>query len=141
MFSERLRGMRFVAGYGLLVAVALALAGCAASGHGQSSPPTTTAAYCSPAEAGPPCGPGATVGSAYPFTPFTHCGILGAYFDGRFWRAAPPLSDGSGNPPRGWKNPSDTGTIRLVSHEVAQFRSDGGLTARFVPGRVKFWCD
>src|SRR5205823_5894526 len=44
----------------------------------------------------------------------THCGILDAYFAGRLWRANPPLSDGSGNPPRGWENPESLGTMRLV---------------------------
>jgi len=63
----------------------------------------------------------------------THCGILDAYFGGRLWRATPSLSDGSGNPPRGWENPESLGTMRLVRHNLAEFRQNKELVARFTP--------
>jgi hypothetical protein len=60
---------------------------------------------------------------------------LSAYFDGRLWLADPPLTDGSGNPQSGWGNPADEGTMTLVSADRAEFRSEGGNVARFVPAR------
>jgi hypothetical protein len=99
------------------------------------------ATYCSRTTTGPPCGPGAEIGTPYPFKLFTHCGILGAYFDARFWRAEPQLSDGSGNPPPGWGNPYEVGEMRLLSRDVSEFRSRTDSHARFVPGFVKFYCD
>jgi hypothetical protein len=77
----------------------------------------------------------ATRGEAVPYTLRTHCGILSAFFAGRLWIARPPLSDGSGNPPRGWGNPSAHGTMRFVSDREAEFRSDSGRVAHFVPAR------
>ena len=82
---------------------------------------------------GPPYGPGAEIGQPYEYELYTHCGILSAEFDGREWDATPPLTDGSGNPPEGWGNPSDHGTMTLLADNVAEFKSDGGLVARFAP--------
>jgi hypothetical protein len=74
-----------------------------------------------------------TVGTRYRVMIQTHCGVRGAYFGGRLWRAAPPLRDGSDNPPRGWDNPLQVGVMRLVGARHAEFRAPGGLVARFVP--------
>lgn len=73
------------------------------------------------------------VGVRYLYVLRTHCGILDAYFAGRRWRATPPLSDGSGNPPRGWSNPEAVGTMQLVRENLAQFRESGKRVARFTP--------
>jgi hypothetical protein len=44
------------------------------------------------------------------------------------------LTDGSGNPPRGWDNPEALGTMRLVRTNLAEFRiQDQKLVARFRP--------
>jgi hypothetical protein len=86
-----------------------------------------------PPHEGPPYGPGAEIGRPYEYDLYTHCGILGAEFDGREWDATPPLTNGSGNPPEGWGNPSDHGTMTLLAENVAEFKSDGGLVARFRP--------
>jgi hypothetical protein len=77
----------------------------------------------------------AALGVPYSFDLYTHCGILWANFDGRYWAADPPLTDGNGNPPAGWGNPTDHGTMELVSPNEALYRSDSGMTARFSPGR------
>ena len=53
--------------------------------------------------------------------------------EGRWWRANPPLSDGSGNPPKGWGNPITPGTMVLVREDLAVFRSQSGQVVEFVP--------
>jgi hypothetical protein len=79
-----------------------------------------------------PCRRGMRVGARYRLDLGTHCGIRDAWFDGRLWLAKPQLSDGSDNPPRGWGNPWQRGTIRLVTRTRAVFRA-GRLVARFRP--------
>jgi hypothetical protein len=73
------------------------------------------------------------IGRHYRVALYTHCGVIAAYFDGRLWRAAPKLSDGSGNPPRGWDNPYQRGTMRLLRARLTEFRAKRSLVARFVP--------
>lgn len=74
------------------------------------------------------------VGAAYPIDLSTHCGVRDLRFDGRDWIADPALDDGSGNPPPGWGNPTEPGTVTLVSDDEAVFVSaDGARKARFVP--------
>lgn len=82
---------------------------------------------------GIPCVEGAELGVAYRFTLYTHCGVVGTYFDGRWWQANPPQTDGSGNPSPGWGNPQEFGLIQLVSPGFAAFQSDDGLVAYFRP--------
>jgi hypothetical protein len=74
-----------------------------------------------------------TVGVRYLYVLRTHCGILDAYFGGRLWRANPPLTDGSGNPTRGWENPESLGTMRLIRANLAEFRQGDTRVARFIP--------
>ena len=57
---------------------------------------------------------------------FTHCGIKWAKINGTFWRAKRPLSDGSGNPPSGWGNPFQDGTLVFTSQTTARFDSSAG---------------
>jgi hypothetical protein len=124
----------------LVALLALVAAGCT-SGKGRQaqSNPVATASYldlgryvCAPQSHQVACERGVTRGTGYAYVLETHCGILGAYFDGRLWVAAPPLSDGSGNPPRGWGNPFQRGTMRLTSPDQAEFRA-GRLRATFAP--------
>jgi hypothetical protein len=83
---------------------------------------------------GPPDGPGAVIGMSYPLQLYTHCGVLSARFDGRDWNADPPLLDeGEANPPPGWGNPFDQGTMTLIGPNLAEFRSEAGEVARFRP--------
>lgn len=85
-----------------------------------------------------PCGSGVVQGAPYTFQLLTHCGIEYAYFDGRYWAADPPLSDGSGNPPAGWNNPIARGTMALEGDDAAVFRADSGQEARFRPASESF---
>lgn len=61
-----------------------------------------------------------------PYTLYTHCGIEWARIDGTFWRATRRLSDGNGNPPRGWGNPSQTGALVFLNSATARFQSPAG---------------
>jgi hypothetical protein len=75
----------------------------------------------------------ATVGVSYQIQLFTHCGLdwPGVVdFDGTFWDPVGPgpASDGSANPPAGFGNPYDHGTITLISPTLARYRSTiGGM--------------
>jgi hypothetical protein len=81
-----------------------------------------------------PYGPGVELRVPYEYVLYTHCGILGARIDGREWDAHPPLFDDYGaNPPPGWGNPFDQGTMMLLTRDDAEFRSASGETARFRP--------
>jgi hypothetical protein len=85
----------------------------------------TLAAGCgSNATATGPAATGAHRGT--PYTLLTHCGIEWAKIDGTFWRATRPLSDGSGNPPPGWGNPSQQGTLTFTNRTTAEFDSPAG---------------
>jgi len=71
---------------------------------------------------------------AYQFRLYTHCGLnnpTGPDFDGSFWESAGAADDGSGNPPPGFGNPIDNGTMRLLSANLAEYRSSQGVTVRF----------
>jgi len=73
---------------------------------------------------------------AYSYRLFTHCGVLGACFDGRsfFVEAIDPSLVTSG-----LINPEDVGTMTLVSIHIAVFRTSAGNAIRFVdapPGIV-----
>jgi hypothetical protein len=102
-----------------------------------TSAPTTTgdlpSKSCSPSDAEPPCGPGAEIGKPYDYQVYTHCGIIWAYFNGRYWKANPVLDDGNRNPPPGWDNPYDNGSMTLLDDTTARFTSRNGLTAHFQP--------
>ena len=80
----------------------------------------------------PPCGPGAEIGRPYSYTIYTHCGIRSAFFDGRRWIADPILSVDNVNPPPGWGNPFDKGSMELVAEDLAKFTSSAGLVADFL---------
>ena len=60
-----------------------------------------------------------------------HCGIDEAMFEGRYYGAVHPLSDGSGNPPDGWGNPYQSGTMQVVSATEAEFRDPAGHVVLF----------
>jgi hypothetical protein len=71
----------------------------------------------------------ASVGVPYQFGLYTHCGLdwpLAMDFDGSFWDPNGPASDRSGNPPAGFGNPYDEGTVTLISPTLAQYRSRTG---------------
>ena len=90
-----------------------------------SVPPCTT-------ETGPPpCGPGATIGTAYPYALSTHCGIGTVILDGQRWVPTdPPLPASAA--PYGWGDPYENGTITVLKPGVAaQFTGSTNHTVRF----------
>ena len=66
------------------------------------------------------------VGVAYSVDLYTHCGLRHVDFDGAEWEISGLLSDGSGNPPEGFNNPIDHGTLTLMSEETAVYVSEFG---------------
>jgi hypothetical protein len=73
----------------------------------------------------------ATFGKTIPFDLYTHCGIgeikaIGKYFA----RVGGTLGDGFGNPPKGWDNPYDKGTLSVVGTS-AVFRDTHGHEVNF----------
>jgi len=64
--------------------------------------------------------------SSSPFDLYTHCGIVEANIAGRWYVADTPQSDGSGNPPAGWGNPYQHGTITIRSATQAEFSDAAG---------------
>ncbi|HEV2374859.1 MAG TPA: hypothetical protein VGS19_22205 [Streptosporangiaceae bacterium] len=78
--------------------------------------------------------------SAQPYQLLTHCGIDEARIGSRYFEAVHPLSDGQGNPPAGWGNPVQQGTITLLSRTEALFRDHAGhlVLFRLRPGATTF---
>jgi len=72
----------------------------------------------------------ATIGETVPFELATHCGVLGAYVDGVWFAADPPLTDGSGHPPPDWGDPAQPGMLTRLSADTAEFRDDLGHRVR-----------
>jgi len=73
----------------------------------------------------------AAAGPARPYQLYTHCGIDEARIGNRYFEAVHPLSDGHGNPPSGWGNPYQAGTMTLLSPATAVFRDKAGHQVRF----------
>ncbi len=75
------------------------------------------------------------IASGMPIMLYTHCGIEELRVDDTFFIAETPLDDGQGNPPPGWGNPYQAGTV-TVSGSQAVFRDDNGhiVTFRARPG-------
>ena len=66
-----------------------------------------------------------------PFDLYTHCGIDEARIGSTYFEADPPISDDSGNPPEGWGNPIQHGTMTLRSDTEAVFTDDAGHEVKF----------
>jgi len=73
---------------------------------------------------------------------YTHCGIHRIAYQDRMFLAAPALDDGNGNPPAGWGNPFDDGTLAIaggsadfvdVKGNRAHFREASGQTVPAPP--------
>lgn len=66
-----------------------------------------------------------------PFDLYTHCGIGEIKAFGKYYqRIGGTLDDGFGNPPKGWGNPYDSGTLSVVG-DSAVFRDPQGHTVDF----------
>ena len=93
-----------------------------------------TVVACGSSASGIPAGPAsakpavtrAATPKRVPYDLYTHCGIYYARIGNRYYAAARPLSDGSGNPPPGWGNPYQAGTMTLVSPTEAVFTDKAG---------------
>jgi hypothetical protein len=68
-------------------------------------------------------------GVLYRFTIHTHCGLKDALidFDGGLWKGGERFGQNMANPPSGFDNPADEGTIILRSENEAEFISSGGV--------------
>ena len=99
---------------GAICAVVLGVSGCSDGGDSPATTETT-----------------APTAKWVPHRIYTHCGVVSTTVAGVLWLADPPLSDGSGNPPRGWDENQTTGSFMQLSEDEAEFRTSSGLTARF----------
>jgi hypothetical protein len=61
----------------------------------------------------------------------THCGIDEARLGAQYYEADHRLSDGSGNPPTGWPNPTDDGTATVYPNGTMVFQDRLGHTVHF----------
>jgi hypothetical protein len=74
---------------------------------------------------------GLEVGVPYRIELYTHCGIdFWTQFDGSYWDAV-KYDNSTGNPPQGLGNPSDFGTMTLLSKREAEYVSESGKVFRF----------
>jgi hypothetical protein len=122
----------------------LLLADCGhASKRADRSPIETTSNLelgkyvCAPQRHELPCQAGVTQGRPYAYVLPTHCGIREGRFDGRLWKAVDSGLSRTGNPPRGWANPYQRGTMQLSSEQRAEFRA-GPLRATFKPAPANY---
>jgi hypothetical protein len=81
-----------------------------------------------------------TTAKSQPYQLYTHCGINEARIGNRYYVAVHPLSDGSGNPPAGWGNPSQAGTMTILPGTEAVFTDNAGHRVVFMvrPGAKTF---
>jgi hypothetical protein len=89
---------------------------------------------CAADTVGEPCA-SMELGTEYPYSTLTHCGLQSLIADGRTWRLSKGLSDdGNGNPPPGYTDVSDDGFIRLASEDLLRARSSQGVLTEWKPG-------
>jgi hypothetical protein len=74
------------------------------------------------------------LGVPYGVTTYTHCGLRAVNFDEDRWAIEGVLDDGSGNPPDGFGNPTDAGTVTLVAPDEGIYRSFYGVERRITRG-------
>ena len=95
----------------------LALTGCGASTTVEETPQETST----------PPGPDVA------FALYTHCGIDVVLYRGRWYeRVGGLLDDGQGNPPAGWGNPYQSGTLTRAGARLV-FRDEAGHREVFRP--------
>jgi hypothetical protein len=74
------------------------------------------------------------LGMPYSAPTYTHCGLRAIEFDRDRWAIEGLLDDGNGNPPPGFGNPVDSGTVTLLSWTEGIFRSEFGIERRITRG-------
>ena len=66
------------------------------------------------------------------FTLYTHCGIDELQFEGQWYeRVGGVLHDGFGNPPPGWDNPEQEGTVVRLDESTLVFTDEAGHHEEF----------
>ena len=99
----------------------------------QSAPattrPTDQSSTFPPSTSSPAAGDTATT---IRYDLLTHCGIREALIQDQYYVASPALDDGNGNPPKGWDNPYDSGTMTVNPDNTADFSDAAGHHAHFV---------
>jgi hypothetical protein len=132
----------------LVIAFSAIAATSACTGSGQAergpngSPPQPSGSPYLPstgqAERGPNGSPPQPSGSPYLLS--THCGIREARIGDTYYVADHPLDDGHGNPPPGWNNPQQSGSMATPTPGVAVFSDAEGHVVRFHarPGATSF---
>jgi len=78
----------------------------------------------------PPYGAGVVVGETYDYVMYVHCGVRWTRIDGVWWETA-PFDDGNANPPEGWGNPFDAGTLTVIDETTAEYAGGPDVTVRF----------
>ena len=123
-----LRSVRRRSGVAILTGAAMVLAACGGTAAQAAKPPAPARTVA------------ATAGSAHPYMLYTHCGIEEARIGNRYFEAVHPLSDGRDDPPAGWGNPYQRGTMTLLSPDEALFRDNAGhqVLFRVRPGAKSF---
>jgi hypothetical protein len=107
----------------LTVVLALLMAGCASSGPLHNGLQARDRL---------PYTKGVEVGKRYKYQLDTHCGIRWAMIDGRYWETQ-TWDDGQSNPPPGWGNPWESGSLVVDSVDTARFIRSEGTELRFGP--------
>jgi hypothetical protein len=146
MDSTRLLGSHRGPGVAVQLAVGLVLAGtllgCASvsgSGASQGQSPATTGSRAADAARAVIASGSLTVGKAYPFRLFIHCGVPVVGFGGRAWQPVPPVPAYPGPRP---VNGTATytgyvpGTMTLIDARTLRFTADD--TAVVSPFSVVF---
>lgn len=77
-----------------------------------------------------PYGAGAEIGRTYDYVLLAHCGVHWARIDGVWWETQ-LLDDGNANPPDGWGNPWDAGTLVMLDENIAEYIGGPGITVTF----------
>jgi hypothetical protein len=115
---------------GLIACAAIVAGILAACGSGPAADPDTQPFHPSQL----------TARSSEPYRLYTHCGIDEARIGSSYFEAVHPLTDGAGNPPAGWGNPYQQGTMTLLSARAAVFRDRAGhrVMFRLRPGASSF---
>jgi hypothetical protein len=97
----------------VLFSLVLALTGCGAATDGLAPAPAKSSSST-------------VANGGEPFSLYTHCGIHELTFGGRWYeRVGGALDDGQGNPPQGWDNPYQAGTL-TSSGPTVLFRDHAG---------------
>jgi len=102
--------------------------------HAEAPASTTPSGQALAADAAAPVG-GALpaspqAGVAYSVDLLTHCGVRGLDIGGVWFAADPALVEEGGHPPDGWGDPSQPGTVTMLSATEAVFTDDLGHEVR-----------